>query len=168
MTLSNYEMKWISDCGRYTVYLSDDCLNKFKKNGQDFIPNEIGSSLIGCYSTDGFEAFIAEISPIPSDSISSRYNFVRGIKGLKKYYRKLLKSNSGLYYIGEWHTHPFGQPIPSSTDDKNQFDISSSVKTNCPESILLIVAGNFVSKTEVGCYVYSRKRGRITLILEEP
>ncbi|MCA9749178.1 MAG: Mov34/MPN/PAD-1 family protein, partial [Romboutsia sp.] len=125
MIINNkFSLKWISDCGRYTVFLSDKCYNKVLSIAAQYFPNEIGSSLIGSYSSDGYDAYIKDITPITIDSISTRYSFVRGIKGLKKYYKELLKKNDELYYLGEWHTHPNGKTNPSSTDDNNQFDIS--------------------------------------------
>ena len=160
---NDFVFKWISTCGRYTVFLSQDCFKKIISIGEKCLPNEIGSSLIGYYSLDGYEAFIKEISPIPSDSVSSRFSFLRGTKGLKKYYKELVKRNSNKIYLGEWHTHPFGPSSPSGLDDINQFAISNDKKTNCTESILLILGGDIKYNPELGCMVYSKKRGKIIL-----
>jgi len=46
-------------------------------------PHEVGTSLIGYYALHGFDAYITDIAPLPSDSKSSRFTFFRGINGLK-------------------------------------------------------------------------------------
>lgn len=44
-------------------------------------------------------------------------------------------------YLGDWHTHPQGHPIPS-TRDKNTLELISRYEpARCPEPIMLI-AGN--------------------------
>ena len=161
---SRIHSKWKSKCGRYTVTIFQSCFDKMISLSNNYYPNEIGTSLIGWYSNDGFDAYIYDIAPISSDSQSFSNMFIRGIKDLKTFYKKLLKKFKGkIYYIGDWHSHPNGFPFPSSIDDSNQIAVSNDKKTNCPESMLLLIAGNFKSKIEIGVFVYSRLKGRIIL-----
>ena len=160
--------KWKSQCGRYTVSVTNSCFIKMLELYRQYFPKEIGSSLIGYYSNDGFDAYVLDIAPISSDSIAERFSLYRGIEGLLKFFRKLVKAHHGqIYYIGEWHSHPNGVPIPSNTDDVNQIQISNDPKTNCPESILVILGGNFIEKPEIGVFVYPRKKNRIKLHYEK-
>ena len=155
-------LKWQSDCKQYTVFISETCLLKMTEMAQAHYPNEVGTSLVGCYSNDGFKATVLDLAPLSSDSKGWRTSFYRGTVGLRKFFAKLRKAFSGKrYYVGEWHSHPDASPIPSGTDDRNQLEIAKDTRTDCPECILLIIGGkNF---NEIGIFVYSRKRGKIIL-----
>lgn len=160
--------KWISNCGRYTIQISEPAYDNVVDLSSLHFPNEIGTSLIGYYSVDGYEAFITELAPLTSDSVSKRAFFLRGIRGLKKFYKELFKNYNGeRYYLGEWHSHPMGTNFPSCIDDQNQMNISFDKKTSCPESILLINAIDSQKNCDLGVYVYSRKNGKIRLYLDE-
>src|SRR4051812_10740880 len=78
-------------------------------------PNETGGILIGRYSEDLRIATVTRAETKTSDSISGRTWFIRGRSGLTKLLGQLW--GSGQYYLGEWHTHPEGPPVPSTTDD---------------------------------------------------
>lgn len=131
---------------------------------QTHYPKEVGTSLVGCYSDDGFEASVLDLAPLSSDSKGSRTSFYRGIAGLRKFFAKLCRSSAGRrHYVGEWHSHPNGTPIPSGTDNRNQLAIAKDSKTDCPECILIITGGTFSNFNELGVFVYSRKRGKVTL-----
>ena len=131
---------------------------------QAHYPKEVGTSLVGCYSDDGFEASILELAPLSPDSKGSRTSFYRGVAGLRGFFTKLLRTYAGKrHYVGEWHSHPDAAPIPSDTDNRNQLEIALDTKTNCPECILIIIGGTFSNINEIGVFVYSRKRGRVML-----
>ena len=157
-------LKWQSDCQQYTVLIAEFCLLKMMEMAQEHYPNEVGTSLVGCYSDNGFEASVLDLAPLSPDSKGRRTSFYRGTAGLRKFFAKLRQTFSGKrYYVGEWHSHPDGAPIPSGTDDRNQLDITTDTKTNCPECILIIIGGpNF---SELGVFVYSRKQGKVILSL---
>lgn len=159
---------WKSKCGRYTVSLTKLCLTKMIKAARDYYPKEIGTSLVGSYSDDGFDAIVLDTTPITSDSIMNTSLFHRGIKELKDFFAKLLKNHSGKrYYVGEWHSHPNNKPTPSETDNIAQLAIASDRKTNCPECILVIVGEDIFNQPDLGVYVYSRKKGKINLFANE-
>ena len=157
-------LKWRSECEKYTVYISESCLLKMTEMGQVYYPNEVGTSLVGCYSNDGFEASVLDLAPLSPDSKGRRTSFYRGIAGLQKFFMKLREVFPGKrYYVGEWHSHPNAAPIPSGTDDRNQLAIARDTKTNCPECILVIIGGFLSNFNELGVFVYSEKRGKIVL-----
>lgn len=156
---------WSSEDFLYNVYLTNKCFEKIKKIALEYYPNEVGSSLIGNYSDDGFSANIITVGPIPPDSSASRTSFNRGIKGLKDFFDSLrLKFGYSKHYVGEWHSHPNGDPFPSEIDDKNQFSISADPTANCPESILLIIGHKFGGLDNLKLFIYSNKKGRVPLV----
>ena len=157
-------LRWQSDCQKYTVRLSNACFLKIRKMAQSHSPNEVGTSLVGCYSDNGFEASILDLAPLSSDSKGSRTSFYRGVAGLRKFFTKLRENFSGKrHYVGEWHSHPNAPPFPSQTDDKHQFAIAKDTHTACPECILIIIGYTLSNVHDIGVFVYSRKRGRIPL-----
>ncbi|MFX0200559.1 MAG: Mov34/MPN/PAD-1 family protein [Candidatus Hodarchaeota archaeon] len=157
-------LNWRSQCERYTVSIAPSCFNRMLELAKKNYPCEVGTSLIGFYSDDGFNAFITDMAPLSSDSKGSGSSFYRGIKGLQTFFTKLWREHEGKrHYVGEWHSHPDALPSPSTTDDINQLAIAADLKTNCPESILIIIGGDPFDSPKLGVFVYSRKQGRIDL-----
>lgn len=156
---------WVSSCGRYKVTISERCLRELTSISRKHYPREIGSSLVGSYSKDGFRAAVLGSAPLPSDSRGRRFTFSRGVHGLRSFFLDLFKRTRGRrHYVGEWHSHPGGAAMPSRMDDRNQTAIARDKKTNCPECILLIIGGDFESRMDLRVYVYSRTNGRVDLI----
>lgn len=131
-------------------------------------PNEIGASVYGSYSRDGFEASVLGNAPIPSDSESHRCAFRRGGNGVANFFSNLFKMSHGCkHYVGEWHSHPGGPAEPSGIDDRSLLEIANNRVTNCPECILILVGGKIDQAPELGVFVYSRVQGRVTLRPED-
>ncbi len=157
-------LMWQSDCQKYTVRLSNACFLKMLEMAQSHSPNEVGTSLVGCYSDNGFEASVLDLAPLSPDSKGSRTSFYRGTVGLQKFFTKLQETFScKRHYVGEWHSHPDATPLPSQRDDRQQLAIAKDANTNCPECILVLIGHTLSNVDEIGVFVYSRKRGRIPL-----
>jgi len=161
-------LRWKSRCGRYTVTVSPTCLNHLLDMACGRYPCEVGTSLVGCYSSDGFDATVLDTVPLSSDSRGSATSFYRGVKGLRRFFAVLRRTYLGRrYYVGEWHSHPDASPTPSYSDDEDLSAIASDTQTNCPECILVILGGNPFDVPELGVFVYSRKEGRVDLFPDE-
>jgi len=157
-------LTWKSACGRYTVTIRSSCFEEMRRLTQSHLPNEVGTSLVGCYSQDRFRAFITGLAPLTGDSRGSHTTFHRGTYGLEEFFRSVFQRFRGKrHYVGEWHSHPHGPATPSSVDDRNQLDIAKDDETDCPECILVILGGDPLKRPDVAVYVYSRTRGRIQL-----
>lgn len=138
------------------------------KMAQTHYPNEVGTSLVGHYTDDGFEAFVLELAPLSPDSKGTRTSFYRGVDGLRTFFAKLRCAFKGKrHYVGEWHSHPDAAPSPSQTDDRHQLAIAADTKTDCPECILVILGGALSNFDAIGVFVYSRQHGRVMLREEE-
>ena len=161
-------LHWVSRCRQYRVHVSAECLRNMIRLATESLPQEIGTSLYGSYTADGFHAQVLGHGPVALDSRGSRFGFVRGIEGSRRFFVSLYRKTRGQkHYVGEWHSHPGGPPAPSGVDDINQTRIAQDARTNCPECIMLILAGIIPSAVSLGVYVYSRKHGRVDLTPEE-
>ena len=156
---------WVSSCGRYHVSIATECIRDMLTLCRKHLPREIGASVYGTYSSDGFHASVLGNSPITLDSVSERCSFHRGVEGASRFFMHLFRKTQGRqHYVGEWHSHPGGPPEPSATDNRTLHAIASDSETNCPECILLLVGGDLRSYPKIGVYVYSRERGRVDLL----
>lgn len=156
---------WVSHCGRYCVQIEQAFIDEAIKMAREHYPKEVGSSLVGSYSDDGWAATVLRSAPLPEDSKAGRSWFQRGIAGLKNYFNNVFAKTAGMnHYVGEWHSHPDGAPDASDEDDKNMMAIVEDAAAKCPESILLILG---YSRQRACCrvYVYSTENGRIDLNL---
>lgn len=61
-----------------------------------------------------------------------------GRKAQKIINRRWYETNGVINYIGEWHTHPNMQAVPSSTDISSLKEITEKVKGVLPGTILII------------------------------
>jgi len=78
---------------------------------------ETGGVLFGQVDEFLKVVWIDEVSGPPPDSIASPEIFVCGVAGVKEMNDEKIKRNSGsVSFVGMWHTHPLGLPIPSPID----------------------------------------------------
>lgn len=154
---------WRSACGRYSVQIGGHVIDQMVRMAKTHAPNEVGTALVGTYSTDGFRATVTGLAPFTSDSQGRRATFQRGGKGLKVFFSRLFQSSNGReFYVGEWHSHPGGYPEPSGVDDRNVFAITQDPREHCPECILLILG--LRQQMDIGVFVYSSRGDRTELI----
>lgn len=154
---------WCSPDGKYRVSLSKHAFDDMLRLARKHAPSEIGTALVGSYSDSGDEALVEELAPVSADSRSGRFTFHRGVAGLRQFLRRVFTASAGrTHYVGEWHSHVGGAPIPSPTDEQNMMQIASDPKAQCPECLLVIFGLNDPA-VDLGVYVFSQKRGRIDL-----
>jgi integrative and conjugative element protein (TIGR02256 family) len=137
-----------------SLEIKDELLKKMKKHGKEHYPNEYGGLLVGRYSDD-LKSVLIEESVLPMEFKSSRFKFERGVNGLKKVLHDFFKQTPSLFYVGEWHTHPGGAPVPSITDVAALRTIANHNEVYIENPILLIIGiGN--ESYELGFYVLFR------------
>ena len=151
-------MTYRSRCGQYTVAVGLKAFKSISRIAQDHAPNEIGTSLVGHYSEDGKIAYIDDLAPIAPDSEGSPVGFCRGVEGAKEFYNSL---PDGLFYVGEWHSHPHRLADASDLEWESTKAIAEDEKVSISESILLILGESLTETCEMQCYLYSAKNGRI-------
>lgn len=100
---------------------------------------ETGGILIGRYKDGHRTASILEVTGPPAGSSWGRTWFRRGGGDIDALLE--LRWRQGIYYLGEWHTHPNGTPYPSADDLRTMQRISAQPSYACPEPILVILGG---------------------------
>ena len=101
--------------------------------------HETGGILIGSYGANGLNVDVVEATPKPRGSRSGWFWFQRAETGL----RELLEDrwHLGLHYLGEWHYHPGGAPIPSRPDIEAMWKIARDDAYRCSKPLLIILGG---------------------------
>jgi proteasome lid subunit RPN8/RPN11 len=156
---------WKSPDGTCTVAIARRCFLAMRDMAVEHGPREVGTSLVGQYQYDGRKAWVLGLAPLTLDSKATRWTFIRGIRGLDEFFRRILRRYRGKrHYIGEWHSHPSAAPVASGTDDRNQAELSRAEQSRCPTPILVIVGGNLRQKPTLGVYIHTRQGGRIDLL----
>lgn len=102
---------------------------------------ETGGLLIGYYNGQHDCAIVTTVNGPTADSRGGPTWFYRGTVGVQKMLDQYWHRQKH-FYLGEWHFHPFASPSPSSVDFTSIRRIANSRFYNCPEPILLIIAGN--------------------------
>ena len=101
-------------------------------------PQEVAGVLVGRY-VGGDLAEIVSVTGPTTDSTHGLTACERGSAGLTELLERLW--DEGLYYLGEWHTHPAAPPTPSDTDTETMRGFARDPAVRCPEPILLILGG---------------------------
>lgn len=101
---------------------------------------ETGGILIGKYGDYGDRVIVSRITGPPGDSRRLPASFIRGVAGLAQ--RLRTEWRHGLYYVGEWHFHPWHSPSPSLTDRRQIRDFADDPALLCPRPVLLIIGGD--------------------------
>jgi integrative and conjugative element protein (TIGR02256 family) len=158
------DIRLLSVDRRFGIQLPAQCMQTMLEYAVRDYPKETGGVLLGRYTPSLEIAIVTEVSGPPMDSQKARSGFWRGISGLQSLISRLWKEQQ--YYLGEWHVHPDGPPIPSVTDHDQMRAISESSAYQCPEPLLLILGyskKSFPPRWSAGAYVFPRQGSHITL-----
>lgn len=123
-----------------SLYLKIDTtvLQQIENYSKQYYPKEIGGVLVGSYSLNSKRALVKYIV-IPQKIISGPYFFERKINWINKELQRFHEESDGsLIYLGEWHSHPDMEAIPSQTDIAAIQEISTDNGVKIEAPILLI------------------------------
>lgn len=123
------------------------------------LPNETGGILCGHYSADLNTAKVSRVIGNTKDS-GRGTSFLRDGKFITKELAKLWKDSGGKeYYIGDWHSHPYSNPMPSQRDEQNMIEIANENAEQCHTPILLIIGNEMRSShSDVTVHAYYKDR----------
>lgn len=139
-------------------------INRYYHNNFNY---EVGGILFGKFSRENKVIEIMEVCQVKS-SFFSKILYKRDVKKAQRIIdKRWYETNGVLNYVGEWHTHPGMQAVPSVVDKNSLREIMMMVQDVLP-GIVLLIAGkedkiNLVvqreNKTEMQL-LYEDERGR--------
>ena len=100
--------------------LSEKIVEKMVEECANAKGKETGGILAGYYTPALDRAIVTELTGPPQDSVQSCWTFYRGVHGLHAWFMRLWRDKRH-YYLGEWHFHPGGSPVPSLTDNRRRW-----------------------------------------------
>lgn len=118
---------------------------------------ETGGILFGQIDAFLKIVWIDEVSGPPSDSFASPEGFVCGTAGVAAMNdEKVARSSGSIAFIGMWHTHPEGLPIPSSTDLGAMRELLRNGGAYKGRSFLMLIFGGTPAKPLISAGLYER------------
>lgn len=117
---------------------------------------ETGGLLFGQRDDAAGIVWITEVIGPPPDSEHSSEEFVCGVEGVDRYRDEKRERGAGsLNFVGTWHTHPAGTPMPSVKDIAGMSGIVLESKPLIPRALLLIVGGD-ADEQRLASYMFDR------------
>jgi integrative and conjugative element protein (TIGR02256 family) len=106
-------------------------------------PRETGGVLMGTHTEGGKSSQVTELVSGGPNAIATPSSFDPDQEFQQAAVDRLFLEHCGsLNYLGDWHSHPRGDPYPSQTDRKALRSIRASADARCPEPIMLICGGH--------------------------
>ncbi|MBK8945358.1 MAG: ThiF family adenylyltransferase [Ignavibacteriae bacterium] len=145
----------------YKIFINEEAYKKIikiieKENKNRHYPLETGGLIFGGWDDLNKVLYVDEVSGPPKDSKSSKNYFECGIEGTKEYNEVIKKKyRNSSYFVGLWHSHPFGDKGFSNTDKVSMKVVVT--KLSPPKSLLLIIAYNN-KNINLGGYVFNKSQ----------
>jgi len=149
-------LKFINSYKNLKLIVSDDILSRIAKTGMDFFPNEFGGFLIGYYSLDLKTLYITDFL-LPKKYKNNSYLFERSIDGIVSVFKKIFYKKK-YFYVGEWHTHPNGSTMYSTTDLNAMIKIAKDDNVVIENPILLILSIDKDKNYKFSFYLYANEK----------
>lgn len=100
--------------------------------------------------------WIDEVSGPPADSSSSAAGFVCGVQGTAELAHEKAERTAGLVrFLGMWHTHPGGLPLPSARDLRGIEQLVQATQSPRGKSFMLIVGDEEGGQYPTAAYLFS-------------
>jgi [CysO sulfur-carrier protein]-S-L-cysteine hydrolase len=131
-------LKYINKKNNTELIIIPELLEKIKDTGKEHYPNEFGGFLFGYYS-DCFHKLHLEKVLLPKKYSGFPCLFERSINGIENLFNEIY-FEQGLYYVGEWHTHPNGSSTYSNMDLQSMINIERCETVHIKNPILLILS----------------------------
>lgn len=157
-------IRWTSRTGQ-TLKLPRVCLDEMLEFFQRDSPDETGGILTGRYTNETSGQIIRASDP-PPDSIQSPTTFLRGTEEVDEALKES-RERYGLYYLGEWHTHPSKTPELSDQDRKEMQSIANNESYECPHPFLIIIGGNAQTGFSINPYIFHRDKSYDELTIDK-
>lgn len=137
-----------------------------KKSG----PREIGGILMGEHVADGlFRICDITVQKQPGSFVSFWRLFEGLTASLQNFFRGTNYDFTRFNYLGEWHSHPCFDLVPSDIDSQTMWEILEDPEVGANFAVLLIVKLNYMGELEASSTAYLPERGKfeVPIIHEE-
>jgi integrative and conjugative element protein (TIGR02256 family) len=107
---------------------------------------ETGGLLLGQIDDACRCIWVDDVSGPPPDSLLSAVHFDHGIEGVEQlvaYHRQ--RSGRVTTFVGMWHSHPYGEALPSPTDKAGMRTLLTPLAQGPSRALILIVGGNKIT-----------------------
>ena len=123
------------------VWISQELLAALAAEATRTAPLETGGVLLGYVAPISDELVVTHVLGPGPNAIHERQRFVPD----HEYHARMVaqmyaKSSRRLAYLGDWHTHPGGEPLLSTTDRSTLKRIATSAAARCRRPVLLILS----------------------------
>jgi hypothetical protein len=135
----------------------DKIIKEIAKSDKKHNPaHETGGLIFGEWDDLSKVVYLTDVSGPPSDSKSSPAHFESGVIGTKEKNEKLKsKYQNSVYFVGLWHSHPFGTTQFSGEDKVSMQLVVTQLSP--PKSLLLIVAYD-KDRYSIGGFVFNKSQ----------
>lgn len=144
-------MTFIDNIHHISLEIEESVIEKISTACKAAYPNELGGFLIGHYSSDMACAKVTQMI-VPPKYEAGPTSFQRDTDGLNAFWDELFKK--GLYYLGEWHSHPNGSAQYSNTDKNALSNIAKCDTVNIKNPIMVIFGYKEQKMIEIKAYYY--------------
>lgn len=117
---------------------------------------ETGGVLFGERDDASRVIWVTEVTGPPPDSEASEDFFLCGVEGVDEANsEKRKRSRGSICFVGMWHTHPNGEPIPSLRDMQGMCNLVNSESPSTPRPLLIIIGTNLTDEQpSLGSFVF--------------
>lgn len=126
-----------------SVIITPDVAASFVSSAAAARPLETGGVLLGRSLEDGTRIISAVINAGHNSKATSA-TFEPDYEWQQKALNQAFTENPDLEYLGDWHSHPGGRVLPSSTDVQLLTTIRAEPLAQCPNPLMLICGGRRV------------------------
>lgn len=123
-----------------TVIITPDLAARFVSSAASARPLETGGVLLGRSLQDGTRIITAVINA-GHNSTATATAFEPDYKWQQNVLNNAFAGDPDLQYLGDWHSHPGGRVVPSSTDVQLLATIRAEPLALCPNPVMLICGG---------------------------
>jgi integrative and conjugative element protein (TIGR02256 family) len=146
---------------RADVHIGENLVRAMEREAERHYPNETGGVLLG-YADPEDEAHIrvtAQIGPGPKAK-HEPFRFEPDAGWQERRIAELYEeSGRVITYLGDWHSHPRGDRVPSSIDRYTAREIARCAAARLPHPLIMILHG----KPETWRHVaYRRRRWKLS------
>lgn len=131
-------MKFINKETGVKLEISESLFDSLCKYALEYYPSEFGGFLLGKYSTDYKKVYIEDVI-LPKKFKGTPTKFCRSVIGIEDVFKQAYYEK-GLFYIGEWHSHPDGNSMFSNDDFRAMKQIVEEKTVLIKNPVLLILS----------------------------